>query len=201
VKHGVGVGAHGGYPDLLGFGRRYMDVSPQELKDTMVYQMGALSGFARAAGARVEHFKTHGAIDSIASKDPAVAAALAEAVAEVDTGIIFIAPNKGMADAALSAGLRIAREVYADRAYLPDGTLVPRSQPGAVIADEELVVRRVLRMIREGVVTAFDGADLEVAADTVCVHGDTPGAPMFARKIRESLQEHGVIVAPLGRIL
>lgn len=187
-NHQVCVGAHPGFPDLMGFGRRNMAVKPEEAKAYVMYQTGALKAFCDGAGVRLHHVKPHGALYNMAGKDYALARAIAEAVQLVDKELTLLAlSGSQMLQAAKDIGLPYASEVFADRAYMPDGSLVPRTQPGAMIEDEEEAVRRVVRMALEGRVTALDGTDIEIQADSVCVHGDGPKALAFVEKIRAAL--------------
>lgn len=191
----VQVGAHPGFPDLSGFGRRNMTVSPFEAKAYVKYQVGALKAFCDAEGLRLHHVKPHGALYNMAGKDYALARAIAEAVQEIDSRLTLLAlSGSQMIQAAKDLGLPFASEVFADRAYQSDGSLVPRSQPGAMIEDEDLAVSRVVRMALEGKVTAIDGKDIEIQADSVCVHGDGPKALAFAQKISEELRAAGVAI-------
>lgn len=190
---GVSVGAHPGFADLQGFGRRNMAVQPAEVYSLVLYQLGALAGFCTAAGTRLAHVKPHGALYNMAVKDFALAEAICRAVRDFDAGLVLLAPAGSQIDgAAAKFGLRLAGEVFADRAYQADGSLVPRSKPGAVIEDEELAVRRVVRMVCEGKVATIDGQDIDVQADSVCVHGDGAKALAFVKKIRAALLEAGV---------
>ncbi len=192
---GVAVGAHPGVPDLMGFGRRKMDITPQEAYAMVLYQVGALQAFTTAAHVPLQHVKPHGALYNMAAKDKALAAAIAQAVHDVNPQLILY----GLAGSYLISegkkiGLQTASEVFADRTYQPDGTLTPRSQPDAMVTDEDLAISRVLRMIQEGVVTAQNGADIPVQADTICIHGDGAKALAFAHKIRTALEAHDVAV-------
>lgn len=190
---GVSVGAHPGFADLQGFGRRNVAVQPAEAYALVLYQLGALAGFCRAAGVRLAHVKPHGALYNMAVKDLALAEAICRAVQDFDPTLVLLAPAGSQMDRAAAAlGLRFAGEVFADRAYQADGSLVPRSQPGAVIEDEELAVRRVVRMVCEGKVAAINGQDITVQADSVCVHGDGAKALAFVKRIRAALLEAGV---------
>lgn len=199
AKAGVAVGAHPGYPDLQGFGRRPLGMSPEEVEAFVMYQVGALWAFCRAAGVPLRHVKAHGALYNQAAHDPALADAIARAVARVDDSLVLVGlAGSELLRAGRRAGLRVASEVFADRGYNPDGSLVPRGRPGALIHDPDAVAARVLRMVREGRVTASDGSDLEVRADTVCFHGDTPGAAGLVRHVRDQLARAGVTVAPLS---
>ena len=193
----VAVGAHPGLPDLLGFGRRDMRVTPAEVEDMMLYQIGALAAVAAAEGVRLAHVKAHGALYNMAARDAALATAIARAIAAFDRSLVmFGLAGSLMLDAGRSAGLRVAAEGFADRAYEPDGTLTPRSRAGAVIHDPDTVVRRAIRLVKERRVTAVDGSDIALEVDTLCVHGDTPGAHALARRLREGFREQGIAVRP-----
>ena len=199
---GVAVGCHPGYPDLMGFGRHNMVCSPKEAKAYVKYQLGALLAFCKAHGVPMQHCKPHGALYNMAAKDPALAQALAEAVAEVDDSIIFLGlANSEMITAAEKAGLKVASEVFADRAYQADGTLVPRSKEGAVIHDKEEAIARTIRMVKEGKVTAITGEEVPLKADSVCVHGDNPSAVEFVKNIRAAMQAEGVEIAAIKDIV
>ncbi|MBO4839395.1 MAG: LamB/YcsF family protein [Lachnospiraceae bacterium] len=199
---GAAIGAHPGFPDLVGFGRRQMACTPQEVKAYVKYQIGALAAFTGAQGLKLQHCKPHGALYNMAAKDMALAAAIAEAVAEVDKDIILLGlAGSRMVEAGRTAGLRVAGEVFADRAYRADGTLVPRSEPGAVIHDTETAIARTVRMVKEGVVTAVTGEEVPLAADSICVHGDNPSALAFVKAIRSCLEAEGVCIAPLAEIV
>jgi len=194
-EKGVVLGAHPGYPDLDGFGRREMALSRDEIIDALVYQIGALQCMARAEGTRVAYVKAHGALYNQAERDPAVAAAVIEAVRQAGAGLpVVAAPGSALAGAAKAAGIRFVPEVFADRAYDDDGHLVPRSRPGSVITDPEAVAARVVGMVCRGEVRTGGGSVLAIKAGTVCLHGDTPGAPALARAAREALEQAGVRV-------
>jgi 5-oxoprolinase (ATP-hydrolysing) subunit A len=196
---GVAVGAQPGYPDLLGFGRRAMPFEPAEVESLVRYQIGALEAFCRAAGVEMQHVKPHGALYNMAAADAGLAAAIARAVLAFDASLIlFGLPGSALLEAGRAAGLRVATEAFADRAYQRDGTLAPRSIPGAVISEPSAVVSRAIRMVSEGVVTAIDGTDVQVAADTLCVHGDTPGAGQLAASVRSGLEAAGITVAAIA---
>ena len=200
-EHGVAVGAHPGFPDLEGFGRRELQVAPRDVEDFVVYQVGALAAIAAAQGVRLQHVKPHGALFNMAARDRGLAEAIARAAAVIDRGLIlFGLPDSELVAAGERAGLRTAREGFADRAYQADGTLVPRTQTGAVIHDPELVVRRAVRMVREGMVDAIDGSRVPLVIETLCVHGDTPGAAELAARIRRTLIDAGVEVQAVGRM-
>ena len=198
-QHGVAVGAHPGYPDLVGFGRRNMSVAPREIEDMVLYQVGALAAIAAAEGVRLAHVKAHGALYNQAATAPPLADAIARAVRAVDPSLVlFGLPGSELLRAGREVGLRVAAEGFADRAYNADGSLSARTDPGSVIHDPGEVVRRSLRMVREGRVTAKDGSELTFQVDTLCTHGDTPGANELTRLLREGLQREGVAVLPLG---
>jgi UPF0271 protein len=199
VARGVAVGAHVGYRDLAGFGRRAMDVPSEELQADVAYQVGALQALAAAEGGRVTYVKPHGALYNTAAVDDRVAADVAAAVADVDPTLMVLGlPGSRSLVAAEAAGLRTVVEAFADRAYTSDGTLVPRREPGAVLTDPDVVARRVLRLVTEGVVEAADGSLVAVPAGSVCVHGDTPDAVAMARRVREVLDAEGVPVRPFA---
>ena len=196
---GVAIGAHPGFADLQGFGRREMTIDPAEVEASLIAQIGAMAAIARAEGVALQHVKPHGALYNMAARDRALADAIARAITAVDaTLILFGLPNSPMLDAGRTAGLRVAAEGFADRAYEPDGALTPRSRAGAVIHDVEAVVARALRMAADGVVLTSDGREVSLRIDTICVHGDTPGAPELARRIREALRARGADVAAIG---
>jgi UPF0271 protein len=198
-EHGTAVGAHPGFPDLAGFGRRELQASPREVEDLVVYQIGALAGIASAQGTRLQHVKPHGALYNMAVRDTALADAIARAIVSVDRSLIlFGLPRSQSIDAGRRHGLRTACEAFADRAYRADGTLVPRSQSGAVIDDGDIVVSRAVMMAREHVVVAVDGSRVPLDVDTICVHGDTPGAAALAARIRQSLIDAGLEVKAVG---
>jgi UPF0271 protein len=196
AARGVRIGAHPGFQDLVGFGRRNMQISPAEAYAIVVYQVGALSGFARAAGTRLQHVKAHGALYNMAARDQALAEAIARAVRDVDRELVLFAlAGTAMIEIAESMGLTVAAEVFADRTYQDDGSLTPRTQPGAMIEDADVAAAQVRRMVLEGRVRAQSGRDVPVRADTLCIHGDQPGAVEFARRIRAELAAAGVQVA------
>jgi UPF0271 protein len=198
-EHGTAVGAHPGFPDLAGFGRRELQTTAREVEDMVVYQIGALAGIAAAQNVRLQHVKPHGALYNMAARDAALAEAVARATASVDRSLmLFGLPGSQSIEAGRRHGLRTASEAFADRAYRPDGTLVPRSQPGAVIDDADTVVSRAVMMARDHVVVAVDGARVPLDVETICVHGDTPGAAALAAKIRQALIAAGIDVRPIG---
>lgn len=195
-SRGVGIGAHPAFPDLRGFGRRNMQIDPQEVRDDVVYQIGALTAFTRDK--KLQHVKPHGAMYNMAVADEPLARAICEAILSVDQDLILLAlSGSRWVEIAEEMGLRVAREVFADRALMPDGTLAPRSQPGAVLHDPEQIAERCLRMATEGVIEAVDGSQVEVRADSICLHGDTPGAVEMARRVRSALEANGIEITPL----
>jgi UPF0271 protein len=199
-EHDVAVGAHPGFPDLAGFGRRELQVSPRDVEDFVVYQVGALAGIAAAQGVRLQHVKPHGALFNMAVRDAALADAIARATTLIDRSmILFGLPGSELIAAGRRAGLRTACEVFADRAYEPDGTLVSRQRAGAVIDDPDVVLKRVVRMVREKAVDAIDGSTVALEVDTICVHGDTPGAADLAARIRKALTNAGIEVVAVGQ--
>ena len=201
-SHGVEIGAHPGFPDLAGFGRREMRLSPDEIRAILIYQIGALWGFGRAQGARLQHVKPHGALYNMAANDAGWSRAIAEAVAGVDPGLILVALHgSAMEQAGRDAGLRVAREAFGDRGYTRGGTLVARGHPGALVTQPAAVARRVVQMVTEGTVETVDGGEIRLVPDTLCFHGDTPGAAQLVRAARDALSRAGVEIAPLGRWL
>ncbi|GAB2975652.1 UPF0271 protein [Amycolatopsis acidiphila] len=197
AERGIAVGAQVAYRDLPGFGRRFIDVDPAELVNDVIYQIAALDGFARVAGTRVSYVKPHGALYNAIVQHAEQAAAVVEAVRTYDASLPVLGlPGSEWLRQAEAAGLRPIREAFADRAYTPEGTLVSRRQPGSVIHDADEVVRRVVRMATEGTVTAIDGSVVQVEPESVCVHGDTPGAVEIARGVREALVAAGVSLSP-----
>jgi len=199
-EKGVGVGAHPGYLDLWGFGRRrFVDDDPGEIEKILIYQIGAIQAMARAAGVPVTHFKVHGALANATATDAALADAAARAVLATDPDMLFLAlPGTEQESAARRAGLRIAREAYADRAYMADGTLAPRNLPGAVLEGAGEAAARMVRMVAEGCVTALDGTEIALEFDTICVHGDNPHAVAMARAVRAALTDAGVRLVPMA---
>ncbi len=195
--HGVGAGAHPGYPDLMGFGRRKMNLSAEEIRQYLIYQIGALQAFCRVHGVTLQHVKPHGALYLDAVDTPETARAVAEAIISLDPSLQFVAlaGKKGetMQRMGEELGLRVVFEAFPDRAYTPEGTLVPRSRPGAVINNPEEVADRALDMAR-GFVIAIDGSRIELDVQTLCVHGDTPGADAVATQLRNALNAAGITV-------
>ena len=200
-KAGTGAGAHPGYPDLMGFGRRNMNVSHEEAKAYTLYQISALGGMCKAAGVKLSHVKPHGAMYNMAGKDYELSKAICEAIKEYDPSLIVMGlAGSQMVKAARDMGLKTAEEVFADRAYEEDGSLVARSKPGAMIEDEEEAIARVVRMIKEGKVQATTGNDIDIKADSVCVHGDGEKALLFVEKIRKALTDEGIEICPLEEV-
>jgi 5-oxoprolinase (ATP-hydrolysing) subunit A len=194
---GVAVGAHPGYPDLAGFGRREMDLGPAELRDVVLYQMGAVAAFTK--GHRLQHVKPHGAMYNRAARDETQARAIVDALLHYDERLVHVVlAGSPWERIARAAGARVAAEAFADRALLADGSLLPRSQPGAVVHDPEAVAERAVHIATDGVLTAVDGSEVHLAADTLCIHGDTPGAAGLAALVRRELERAGVVLQAMG---
>lgn len=201
-ENGVCIGAHPGFPDLVGFGRRNMSVSPSEAKALVQYQIGALDAFCKAAGVKLCHVKPHGALYNMAGKDDILAQAVCEGIFEYDSNLILLGlSGSKMIEAGKEIGLRTANEVFADRAYEDDGSLVARSKPGALITDENLAVSRVVEMVKNGRVTSITGNEIEIKADSICLHGDGVKAVEFAKRIKEELLKNDVEIAPLRELV
>ncbi len=199
-ERGVGIGAHPGYPDLMGFGRRRLDLSRGEIENYTLYQMGALHAFAKAHGLPLQHVKAHGALGNLAFVDLEVSKAIARAALRFSKDMIFVAlTGTVMVQAAKEVGVRYVEEVYADRVYNPDGTLQSRKIPGSVIHDPEKAARQALTILKEGHVIAHDGTKVKVKPETLCVHGDTPTAIAILQKIREELKKASITVRPMGQ--
>ena len=199
---GVAVGAHPGYPDLVGFGRRNMKCTPEEEYADCLYQIGALSAFCRTNGLALQHVKPHGAMYNQAAKDPGLARAIARAVKDSGENIILMGlANSEFENAAKEMGVPFAAEAFADRGYMPDGSLVPRSQPGAIIHDVEEAAKRVVRMVTEGTVGAVDGTVINFRPQSICMHGDTPEAVDMAKTVRRELEAAGVKVTNLKEVV
>ncbi len=197
-QYGVEVGAHPGFPDLIGFGRRNMDATLEEIQDYILYQTGALQAFAVSQGITLQHVKAHGALYNMAVANPKIWEAMAEAIARLDQEIILVvlasSDNEPLLEMGRRYGIRIAFEAFPDRAYRNDGSLVPRREKGAVIDDHEMVAKRALKMALEGKVMAVDGTEIELRPDTICVHGDNPAAVQMVKKIRQEMKAAGVNV-------
>lgn len=201
-QHGVAVGAHPSYPDLLGFGRRNMVITADEARAYIKYQVGALQAFCRAEGLELQHVKPHGALYNAMARDPALAEAVCRGIRDCGSELIVMAlAGSIVVDAAKSLGLPVAQEVFADRAYEEDGSLVDRRKEGSMITDEQQAIARVIRMVTEGKVKAITGKDIPVSAHSVCVHGDGPKALAFVQSIHAALQKAGITVAPLREVI
>ena len=199
-ENGVAIGAHPGFPDLIGFGRRNMDASLEEIKDYVTYQVGAIQAFAAAQKMKLQHVKPHGALYTMAVQNSAIWDAVAEAIAALDNSLILFvlagANRKDLEAIGAKHGIRIGFEFFGDRAYNRDGSLVSRKEPGAVIHDHEQVAEKVLKMVQDGKVVCIDGSEIDMAADTICVHGDNPSALALVKNIREALLASGIEIAP-----
>ena len=196
--HGVAIGAHPGFSDLVGFGRREMHVSPGEVEDLVLYQVAAIAGVAAAEGMRLQHVKAHGALYNMAARDASLAAAIARAVAALDRSLILLGlPKSPLLAEGEKAGLMVAAEGFADRTYEPDGSLTSRRIPGSVIHDPAQAIDRAVQMVKTGSVAARDGTMISLNPDTICLHGDTPGSADLARRIRAALEAAGVTVRSL----
>ncbi len=199
LAHNVAIGAHPGFLDLQGFGRRNLDATPVEIENDVLYQIGALEAFARAAGAKLAHVKAHGALYNLAAVTPDIARAIVRAVARFDNNLVVVAlAGSVMVDAARAAGLRVAREGFCDRAYNRDGTLRSRREAGAVIHDPARAAQQALQIARAKSVTTFEGETIPLEVDTLCIHGDNVAAGEIARAVRGALERNGVVVARLG---
>lgn len=202
AQQGAAVGAHPGYPDLVGFGRRNMNVSPADAKAMVMYQVGALDAFCRAEKISMQHVKPHGAMYNMAGKDAALAHAICEGIYEVNPDLILLGlAGSQLILAAQDTGLKVAREVFADRAYEEDGSLVARAKQGAMITDEDEAIARVISMVKNGTVTAITGKEIEVQADSICVHGDGLKALAFVQKIRTALEAEKIAIAPMKDVI
>ncbi|HYF82626.1 MAG TPA: 5-oxoprolinase subunit PxpA [Clostridia bacterium] len=201
-ENNLGIGAHPGYPDLIGFGRRNMDVTPKEARNYLIYQIGALAAFAQAAGTSLQHIKLHGAFYNMVSADAVLAKEVAKAIYDVNKNLIVLAlAGSELVKSAKELGLKVAEEVFADRAYNSNGSLVSRKLPGSVIHDKNLAIERVKRMVTEGKVTAIDGTNIDINADSICVHGDNPEAVAFVKLIRERLEVDGIQIKSIKEFI
>jgi UPF0271 protein len=202
-RNKVAVGAHPGFLDLVGFGRREMKLSLEEVEDYVLYQIGAVYGLARAAGVGLQHVKPHGALYNMAAKDRSLSGAIVKAVKEFDADlIVFAPPGSALADVAARAKLRVAFEFFADRAYNLDGSLVSRSQEGSVVRDARQLVQRAVDAVRKGTVESVDGRTIKLGhVDTICVHGDTPNAVKLTRALKKGLTEANIRVDPVGSFI
>jgi len=202
AKHGVGLGAHPGFPDLLGFGRRAMQLSPEEIENYILYQVGALAAFARAVGVELVHVKPHGALYNMAARDVELARAIVGGIARFSRELFVVClADSAMIEAAGEAGFRAAQEGFADRAYNRDGTLQSRKEPGSVIRDPQRAAEQAVAMVRDGVVVAHTGEEIPLRVDTICIHGDSSGAVQIAKTIRKELETAGIEVAPMGNFV
>lgn len=201
-ENNVMVGAHPGFPDLIGFGRRNMNISPADAKAYVQYQIGALWAFCKANDLPLQHVKPHGALYNMAGKDYTLSRAICEGIKEIDSSLILLGlSGSQMLKAAADTGLKCAKEVFADRAYEEDGSLVARTKDGAMITDENEAISRVIGMVKYGKVKALTGKEIEIQADSVCVHGDGIKALEFVEKIRAALIEAGIEIAPISEIV
>lgn len=200
AEAGIALGAHPGYPDLQGFGRRSMVLSPDETYACVLAQIGALSAFCTAKGVRLHHVKPHGQLYNTAAKDLETAQAIAEAVRDFDANLVLVGlAGSNLIEAGKTCGLATAQEFFLDRNYNDDGTLRSRTLPDAVIADEEFAIARAIETIKTGIVRSYDGVEIPVHPGTICVHGDTPQALAYIRRIREAFKQNGIEIAPVGK--
>lgn len=198
-KHGVAVGAHPGFPDRIGFGRREMAMSTDQLFADLVYQIGAVKAIANSEGVALQHVKPHGALYNMAVADIQIAQVIVQAIGAIDTGLIlYTLPHGALLTAAEKSGIRVAREFFIDRTYGADGTLTPRSEPGSMITSAEEAGQRVVKLLREGAVTTTTGHTIPMEADTLCIHGDEPHAVSFARETYRLLRAEGIQVSAIG---
>jgi len=204
-EHGVAPGAHPGFPDLMGFGRRTLECTQPEITNYIIYQVGALMAFAKAHGMNLQHVKTHGKLYSNAWENEDIAKATAEAIVKLDPTLLYLVMGGSKGEIAMKVGkefgLKMAREAYPDRAYLPGGSLVSRSQPGAVIKDPALVTERAIRIAKEKKVVAIDGTVVDLQVDTICVHGDNPFAIEIVKMIKNDLKKEGIEIKPMQKFL
>ena len=201
-ERNVAIGAHPSYPDKLGFGRRYMKISTEEAKNYVLYQIGALYALAKAEGLKIQHVKPHGALYNAMIKEEELTRGIIDGILEFDKNLIFVGPsNSKIMEMARDMGARVAHEVFADRAYNSDGTLVSRGKPGAVIEDKEEIANRVVSMIKDGGIKSIDGEWVELRADTICIHGDNPNAVEIAKYLRETLRNEGIEIVPMGEFI
>ncbi|MDQ0204674.1 LamB/YcsF family protein [Pectinatus haikarae] len=195
LENHTAIGAHPGLTDLNGFGRRNINITPQDAYEITLYQVGALYAFVKAAGTQIQHVKPHGALYNMAAKDAALAEGIANAVYDIDSSLILYGlAGSELIKAGSHAGLKTASEVFADRAYMPDGSLMPRNLPGAVFSDDKTAISQVLQMVTAGTVTTADGSEISVQTDTICIHGDNAKALLFAEKVNNALNEAGISI-------
>lgn len=202
MENNVQIGAHPGFMDIIGFGRREMKISKDEVKAYVKYQLGALNSFVISNGAKIQHVKAHGALYNMAAKDYDISLSIAQAVYEVDKNIILLGlANSSIIDAGKAVGLRVANEVFADRAYNSDGTLVSRSLEGSIIYDPNIAIKRVIKMVKENKVEDINGKDIDIKADSICVHGDNPKAIEFVKRIRSELIKEGINICCISEVI
>lgn len=202
MENNVQIGAHPGFMDVIGFGRREMKISKDEVKAYVKYQLGALNSFVISNGANIQHVKAHGALYNMAAKDYEISLSIAQAVYEVDKNIILLGlANSSIIDAGKAVGLRVANEVFADRAYNSDGTLVSRSLEGSIIYDPNIAIKRVIKMVKENKVEDINGKDIDIKADSICVHGDNPKAIEFVKRIRSELIKEGINICCISEVI
>lgn len=202
MKNNVQIGAHPGFMDVIGFGRREMKISKDEVKAYVKYQLGALNSFVISNGGNIQHIKAHGALYNMAAKDYDISLSIAQAVYEVDKNIIILGlANSSIIDAGKDAGLRVANEVFADRAYNSDGTLVSRSLEGSIIYDPNIAIKRVIKMVKENKVEDINGKDIDIKADSICVHGDNPKAIEFVKSIKSELIKEGINICCISEVI
>ncbi|MCU9808754.1 MULTISPECIES: LamB/YcsF family protein [Paraclostridium] len=202
MENNVQIGAHPGFMDVIGFGRREMKISKDEVKAYVKYQLGALNSFVISNGAKIQHVKAHGALYNMAAKDYDISLSIAQAVYEVDKNIILLGlANSSIIDAGKVVGLRVANEVFADRAYNSDGTLVSRSLEGSIIYDPNIAIKRVIKMVKENKVEDINGKDIDIKADSICVHGDNPKAIEFVKRIRSELIKEGINICCISEVI
>lgn len=202
MENNVQIGAHPGFMDVIGFGRREMKISKDEVKAYVKYQLGALNSFVISNGAKIQHVKAHGALYNMAAKDYDISLSIAQAVYEVDKNIILLGlANSSIIDAGKAVGLRVANEVFADRAYNSDGTLVSRSLEGSIIYDPNIAIKRVIKMVKENKVEDINGKNIDIKADSICVHGDNPKAIEFVKRIRSELIKEGINICCISEVI
>ncbi|WP_249870409.1 LamB/YcsF family protein [Oceanobacillus saliphilus] len=200
IKKNVGLGAHPGLQDLIGFGRRPMKIDPEEVYNLVVYQVGAIETFAKINGSKLNHVKPHGALYNLAAKDGTISQAIAEAVYKIDSSLIlFGLAGSELVKAGRKVGLMVAEEVFADRTYQPDGSLTARTSENAMVEDADEAVARVIRMVQHGKVEAVDRSDIRIQADTICIHGDEPQSLEFAKRLHKALIEQGISIEKVGK--
>lgn len=201
-QQNVAVGAHPGFPDLQGFGRRQMYMGKGELKNYILYQLGALNAFAKKHGTKLQHVKPHGALNNMMPYNEQYSREICEAILDFDPSIILVAPTNTMTlEMGRDMGLRTISEVFADRAYQDDGYLLSRSHPQALLDDEDFAIKRIIRMIKEGIVTSINGKDIKIQAESVCVHSDSPMALNYAKKVRSALEAAGIVICNMEELL